>query len=138
MAMIPAQLKSALFAQIFYVGLVISWQLVGVALEMTGRPAQGPTTSLSLAGQAVVLAILYVVALRRSPALFAAMSLVAGIVIWLHIQNALTADPTLWSSEAARYLSIAINSVGMAAAALAVVGYVRWRRAGVPAPDPRA
>lgn len=127
--MIPAPLKPALFVQLFYVGLVITWQLIGVALKMLGGRALGPTASLALAGQALVVAVLFVVALRRSPALFAAMSVCAAIAIGINIAGALSDDSALWPSDAARYLSVSVNSVGIVGTILAVVGFARWRGA---------
>lgn len=125
--MIPDRMRVALYVQFFYAALVIVWQVVGVALIWSGRPALGPTASLSLALQALVLAVLYAVALRRSPLLFVGLCAFSAIAAGASIWNSLTLDPGLWASEASRYLSIVVNSVGVAGLFVSVVAYLRWR-----------
>lgn len=127
-SMIPEQLRLALYAQILYAALAIAWQLIGVAQVAMGRPALGPTASLALAGQAVVAAVLYVIALRRSPLLFLLLTVASAFAASVSIGHTLTADPALWPSDGNRYLSIVVNLVGIVGLCLAVIGYARWRR----------
>jgi hypothetical protein len=126
--MIPDAFRPALYAQLLYAALAIAWQLVGVALISSGRPPLGPTASLAVAFQGAIVAGLYVLALRRSPPLFVVLSVVSAAAAGATIATAFTADPTLWPSDARRYLGVAVNGVGLVALVLAIRGYVRWRR----------
>jgi hypothetical protein len=129
--MIPALFRIPLFVQLFYAAMVIVWQLAGASLTAMGQPAPGPTASLSIAGQAVVVAILFVATLRKSPPVFTLLSLGSAFAAGSSIHHSITADPTLWSSETTRYLSIGINAVGVFAAILVFVAFGRWVRARV-------
>jgi hypothetical protein len=126
--MFPDALRPALYAQLSYAALAIAWQLIGVALISSGRPPLGPTASLAVAFQGAVVAVLYVLALQRSPLLFVILSVGSAAAAAATIATAFTADPSLWPSDAHRYFGVAVNSVGLLALVLAIRGYLRWRR----------
>lgn len=125
--MVPDPLRPAFVVQLLYAALVILWQLVGVALMATGRPPLGPTTSLAVAAQVFIIAVVYVIAIQRAPLVFLGISIFAAVAAATAIANALTGDPSLWASDTRRYLSVLVNSVGLVGMILAVVGFARWR-----------
>jgi hypothetical protein len=130
--MIPDALRPALYVQLSYATLVVAWQGIGLALLSSGRPALGPTASMSVAVQASIMAVLLVFSARRLPLVFVLLSVVSGLAALSAIANAFTADPSLWHSDLRRYAGVALNSMGLIGFAMAVLGYLRWRGASSP------
>ncbi|MEM7410024.1 MAG: hypothetical protein AAF430_07320 [Myxococcota bacterium] len=103
-----------------YAALVMAWQIVGIARIAAGGRALGPSASLVTAAIALAVAgLLWWTRNRRVP--FLGLAALAGAAALQAISNAFRADPSLWPSDLARYLGVAINGLGVCAVLVAVV-----------------
>ena len=128
------RLTTVLRGQLFYAALVILWQISGKVLVALELPSPGASPSLTIAGIAFLVAGAMVLTANRVPVIFALLALLSGYAAASTIQNAFVADPSLWSSDLARYAGVAINVVGVAAAVFSLTALtVRFRgRAATP------
>ena len=123
--MIPDSMRLAVRLQIIYGVLVVLWQVVGLWLLSSGRPALGPTASGNVAIFAIAsTGTLYALA-RAFPGVYVGLASLLAVPAILTIQNAFVADPSLWPSPWARWGGVALNAIGVVAPVLAFVG---WRR----------
>ena len=125
--MIPDSMRLAVSLQVTYGVLVALWQVVGLWLLSSGRPALGPTASGNIAIFAVAsTGVLYALA-RAFPAVYVGLASLLAVPAILTIQNAFVADPSLWPSPWARWGGVALNALGVLAPAMAFVGWRRMR-----------
>ena len=117
-------LATALRGQILYAALVILWQVGGKGLELIGLPSPGPSPSLVIAGFAFLIAGTMVLTASRLPLVFGTLALLSGYAAGSTILNSFLADPSLWPSDFARYAGVAINVVGVSAAAYSLMTVV--------------
>jgi hypothetical protein len=110
-----------LTAQMTWAGLSALWNLAGVALIAAGQRAPGPTASILAAALLVAIAIALWVLSGRSRWLYAALSILAGLMALFAFINAFTATPDLWPSDFWRYAGAALNAGGVIAAMLALL-----------------
>lgn len=125
--MIHSLFWRAVGVQVVYGFLVITWQVAGLLLIAIGRQPLGPTASASVAIFAAVSTALCVALARSLPSAYVLASCGLALVASTTILNAFTADPNNWPSDLSRYLGIAVNSVGVLAAALAIFAFIQMR-----------
>lgn len=126
--MIPRPLLRAVQLQLAYGGLVILWQVIGLTLMATGERPLGPTASVEVAIFALVTSGFCLFSARRWPVVFVLASVGITAMAIGPIMNAFTADPSLWPSDEARYVGVAVNAVAPVATLLAVIGFIRLRQ----------
>ena len=125
--MIHSLLLRAVGVQVLYGFLVIAWQVAGLLLIANGRQPLGPTASASVAIFAAVSTLVCVALARWLPSVYVLVSCGLAYVASTTIVNAFTADPSNWPSDISRYLGVAVNVVGVLAAALAIFAFIRMR-----------
>ena len=125
--MIHSLLTRAVQVQVVYGVLVVAWQVVGLLLIANDRQPLGPTASASAAAIAAAATVACVLLARWLPSVYVLVSFGLAYVASTTILNAFTADPSNWPSDTSRYLGVAVNAVGVLAAALAISGFIRIR-----------
>ncbi len=130
--MIPSTLRLAVRLQVTYGVLVALWQIVGLWLLASDRPALGPTASGNVAIFAVASTGALYAMVRRFPGPYVAIASLIAVPALLTIQNAFVADPSLWPSPWARWGGVVLNALGVVAPGVAFVGWRRMRES-----DPR-
>ena len=127
--MLPPEMRVAIRLQIAYGVLVALWQVAGLFLIASGRPALGPTASGGVAVFAIASVGALVALAQWRPGLYVALAALLGVPALLTIQNAFVADPSLWPSPWTRWGGVALNALGVLAPALAFAGWRRMREA---------
>lgn len=125
-------LKPVLYLQLTWVALCILWNVAGVILLSQGLKSPGPTASLIAALVIALIGVGLISSLNRRHTIYLILSILVGIMGYLAVANAFSADPMLWPSDFWRYAGAALNSVGVLSALLAVTGFIRWKSSRVP------
>lgn len=118
--------RYALWAQTAWALLTAVWNLAGITLLAWGQRALGPSPTLGGFMLAIAFAVMFWLAVERSPLLYAVLTSAAGLLGLAAALKAFTADPALWSSDVWRYAQAILNTVGFVAAAFAMAGFVSW------------
>ena len=118
--------RRALWGQTAWALLTAVWNLGGITLLAWGHRALGPSPTLGGFMLAIGFAVMFWLAVERSPLLYAVLTSAAGLIGLAAALKAFTADPALWSSESWRYTGAILNAVGFIAAAFAMSGFVSW------------
>ena len=99
---------------VFHAILVIVWNIAGVWLFSHGKPALGPTATLTGALLFAVLIVIYFLFYKKGyEKLFLIAVIIGALLGSMAIYGAFTKDPALWPSEFWRYAGVAVNSLGI-------------------------
>jgi len=108
--------------------LVASLNFRGLALIGQHQAPLGPDSTMNAALIALGLIIALMVSVRRSPVVYAVVSLATLAFAGWTAFNDVTSDPSLWASESWRTVAVAINAIGVLGSVLGLVNAgLRWR-----------
>jgi hypothetical protein len=118
----------SLLMQLLWGILIASLNFRGLALIGQHQAPLGPDSSMNAALLALALIVALMVSVRRSPLVYAIVSVATlGFAGWTAF-NDLMADPSLWASEGWRTVAVALNGVGVLGSVLGLVNAgLRWR-----------
>lgn len=110
--------KKSLSLLVLHASLAILWNVVGLWLISQGKEGISPNATLKAILLLLLLITGYFVALKRGlDTIYVFFAFVAFIISFYGIAMGLTRDHSLWTSEIARYVGVAINFIG-------VIGFV--------------
>jgi len=110
--------------QLTHIALSIIWNVAGIVLVSQGLRSPGPTASAVAVGILILLGVLIIVGIIYWRPLYFIASELAIIGAMMAINQALTADQSLWPSEFWRYAGAALNALGVLGGTLGITAAV--------------